>query len=1569
MSHIISPPAHAVAARFASRPTLASVARQQLDAALAQAYPNLSIDLTRTQLAVPVSAGGWALHPLMPRVLAFLAGDAALGLRDNDGRPCFLTDHPPIRLKQADGQPLDMARVEDLIKTLPWTLPIALQNALAEYWRQAPDGDRSRWRWLSEVLADTLTFCAAHQADLTSAERERLYQLVNEPVSAHRIERFASDAVHLYFPYATLTDGNRTQRVLGPDLLIVCPVNGRPQALLCPPAGHCQRFASADAALQAWAGRATQDRTAGQITLHRFEPDADVFETQAAIMLEQHLQQLQALKLPATQGLDTLQAVYRQITEPANALSADPVANQGLLATLRPLAPRWLQQASATDQARYRHYSLALACAKKRSEGLTFLSDIPDLRTFTHAALCKWLQAQDLNATPPDPDDLLLTFNVAAGYPGGAGFVEPVRMSLTDLAIRNLQGRPRGQLTLKHRHDTPLPAWLTPDAITSGDGLIQSVDIGKTYPQLLKSKLLGDNEAVRQRERRFAAHTVVQLPLQALELRLKAEQGFTARGAACVAALVAGQPSDRQVDGNPIVIRHLTLVRKPQASPDIVANMYVIEAEDSRVGPHILYRPLYTDSLREFADRAHLLAAIASAGDLQDSVLTWLSDGARPIYANGGFQQPHYVRFGIGDEFERPEIPQPATLGSDGASDELLQCLANGQLMAYLYGANARALVDQAERESVSNAESRWAVFLEGAGLLFNSLLLPLARGPLMAAGWLLSLMTAASRDIPGLASDDPTARELAWADLLLNVGMLMFELAPSTQSLSHPVPADTQWRALRSPLSRRLADQWPEPPAPRVQQGAVLLGGGGPGLANTVFDFSFASARNRLTPGQQARLAQFRVPRPKDLSGAVSTGPRRGLFPYYRDWYARVDAHWYSVRPQADGSALIIHPFDSTLSGPYLQADATGNWSLDLRLRLRGGMPPKRIAAERERKALRKRQLEEEQANFLSPRQEMRQGRLVTLKSQQEALQEKADNAQQLMSRAAADPNYSAAARANMRRNFDAVLQEQVAIFQSLLNGRQERRELGIPMADSTAAVLLENTVNNARKSVVVADMDRQALYAEYPDLSASYRQALPAVLANPARYTQFLRAMSEINERQVHALELKDRYLLELYNLGDPGRQAYERLTHERPDELSALALKYLQLQNLKYLSRKTWRHDFVSDLDLALDPLATHLRTHSELNRLNLAPADRLAVLDSLFEHYGQALDALQGMAMIHAEHLDMHYFQRIQALVESLYQDVLQQLAAEIKPPAAPLKRPPKRALISSGKPTKKVIRTRKQGILIGDLKPAGSSLPIDVVEVRSEQDDHLLATYSQHESGWDEVREVRRPSQPSAPPQTRALSAVKGEARKQLKALDGIIKREEGYAKVSRFPIEIQESLDHEAARFDVLAGEYERASRGQTEGQPITQEDQTLINQLRAAFTRLSAMGKALRLQRTLELPPTGANLAFLLEQDHIQLSRLGERIAMRGERRDFIQEYAVNDKRGFPLWYAHFHYPKADTHKLEYAMAHLKTKEQRRESYYSLLAKAESAQSLVDVHRGEISRALAERRFLPLAP
>lgn len=95
---------------------------------------------------------------------------------------------------------------------------------------------------------------------------------------------------------------------------------------------------------------------------------------------------------------------------------------------------------------------------------------------------------------------------------------------------------------------------------------------------------------------------------------------------------------------------------------------------------------------------------------------------------------------------------------------------------------------------------------------------------------------------------------------------------------------------------------------------------------------------------------------------------------------------------------------------------------------------------------------------------------------------------------------------------------------------------------------------------------------------------------------------------------------------------------------------------------------------------------------------------------------------------------------------------------------------------------------------------------------------------------------------------------------------------------------------------------------------------------------------------------------------------RAGQPHPARGRAARLYPEYAVNDRQGRPLWYAHFHYPEATTPKQDYSVAHLKTKAQRKLSYWSQLADAKSGQAVVIVHRGQIGRVLAERWFLPLA-
>ncbi|HEX4546995.1 dermonecrotic toxin domain-containing protein [Pseudomonas sp.] len=637
-----------IGAQFASRPTLEAVTRQLLADSFAEKLPSLQIDLNLTRLATPHPDGGWTLRPLIPLVLDYLASGTQIDWRDRDGQPCYLSDAPPKRLRLADGSRVDLTVVAAMINELPWTLPVSLQNQLASYWQEKIEPGVSRWRWLSDQLRGALQVTTLEKSGLDEYDRTTLDQVVAWPDSGKRQEVFGESAVHVYCLEAVLTRANLQSRRLSPELLLIRQNSRR--VLLCKPCGACEGFASMQAFSDVWGKRQTADLEVDQVTVNRYEPDGNIFDTQAAIILNRQLEALQSLRLPANEGLEALLSIYREITDPQYDFLDARKASLPVPSVTRSALPQWLQGASPADRMTYRYYSLALANAKKRYKGRTFLSDIDDIQTFTNAALLRQLKVDErllANLKPGvtraerfQPQDLQLTFAVAAGYPGGAGFVEKVTMTLTELAIRNLTARPHGQLTVTHSKGLKLPVWLTADYIERRGGLIEQVDIGKKYPLMLESKLLGDDPNVSQREASFAEQTMAQLPLQALELKLRNQNGFTAKGVRMVCALMNDQASERIVDDQEVVIRQLALVRKPGAAADTVTNMFIIEARDFTHGPHILYRPLYAQPLHEFTSRQQLFDALAQPGDLQSSVLTWLSDTARPVYANGGFLSP-----------------------------------------------------------------------------------------------------------------------------------------------------------------------------------------------------------------------------------------------------------------------------------------------------------------------------------------------------------------------------------------------------------------------------------------------------------------------------------------------------------------------------------------------------------------------------------------------------------------------------------------------------------------------------------------------------------------------------------------------------------------------------------------------------------------------------------------------------------------------------------------------------------------------------------------------------------------
>lgn len=222
-----------------------------------------------------------------------------------------------------------------------------------------------------------------------------------------------------------------------------------------------------------------------------------------------------------------------------------------------------------------------------------------------------------------------------------------------------------------------------------------------------------------------------------------------------------------------------------------------------------------------------------------------------------------------------------------------------------------------------------------------------------MLTGWLLSLARSAAQDIPALASNNAEERELAMVDVLINLGMVLLHLAPKITP-DRPAQLTTMRKmALRSIAPRRNAEEWPAPPLPKIFEGAVALPGEFPNTQSTVLDFSFFGPY-RLDASQLTRLARFQVARPVPLPPAHASGTGKGLYRIDQKWHVLIDAQLYEVRLNEEASATIVLPTDNNQRGPNVRSDTDGNWSLDLGLRLHGGMPPKRIAAYQQQKQAR---------------------------------------------------------------------------------------------------------------------------------------------------------------------------------------------------------------------------------------------------------------------------------------------------------------------------------------------------------------------------------------------------------------------------------------------------------------------------------------------------------------------------------------------------------------------------------------------------------------------------------------
>ncbi|WLH87195.1 hypothetical protein [Pseudomonas sp. FP2338] len=1597
-------PAQAIHARFATRPALFSVVLNALRSRILERYPSLKLNLPATQLGIPTPSGHYTFKALMEVAIEHVLKPQLLELHSQRELPYFLTQNPPKILKPETPPLIDMQVIAKIIDELPSSIYLHFQNDLAAYWSTLDSHGSSRWQWLSEFLNCQMTAAAAGPSDLTETQRDMLAVTAAWPERVERLPR-STPATYAYFIETTFSKAGQDQRLLTPDLLLVRDK----QVLLCSVAGVIEPFDSIDAFGDAWGSRMQLQFQCDSITWARNEPEANVFEQQAGLILNQQLEDLATLSF---QGQDeaTLGRALEKLTDPALLFIKAPVAPTAVLQKVNDQLPDWLKQANVDDRFAYHRHLQDMSRVMKQNQGRSFNEGIENIHDFTRDALRKQMQVDHADY---DPDTVEVDFAVSTGTPDGFGITEHVIMSLTELAVKNLSDKPRGTPTYSSTSAEPLPDWLNDDYVSGSDGLIQRVDIGTIYPRKIKDLLLSDTDEAHRREAVFTRELKVKLPMQALEYSIRQQYGVTTTGYRYVKALMGETPADRLVDDQEVVLRPLALCRKLGATPDTVNNMFVIEPRDANIGPHLLYRPLYTECLYQYPTRQALLDAIAAPGALQDSVLTWLTEKARPIYAHGGFKEPHIIRFLPGDEFDTAEQPAPATLTVDEGADEWLQSQVNGKLLNHLFGSAARAMVDLADRESVSNSESRWAIMKEGFWLLF-SIVLPLLPEPAMLAGWLLTLANSMEQDVAGLASTDPATRELALIDLFLNIAQVLLHVAtPSTRARQPLVKLGPQDSALHLKSWRRPEGTSDAQGTVRFRQGAVTLPGEPLATGQTTVDLRSSLASPKAGATLLKDLFDARVPWPEPLPTPEPSGRLRGLYKIGNAWHASVGGLLFRVSVVPGfGEVFLADPRRPRHPGFKLTNDGQGHWRLDRKVRLEGGMPKDRI-----NKLIKKR---EDRINQLKSELTISDAITEKLKSKVQPFFDAIKNAQDVLTRrkAALRADWQMLNRTDLQpQERDNVVTRHQQRQQSAAQAETEWNRAIAKHREETQALVsaLERSETAARE---LEDLDRKQTQIRYGTTRDNAAENL---------FGHWLSTYNTLLERLIFLQEnrLGENYVETLRRvdteLSGGGTNAYVEFIDDEMKRLEALNGLFEAAEKIEaVLQRSTTalREKLVKNftpgrtvssvlikqqkliplfeliLNRALgsgtaeerpfvDTLADRhatirtINAHTEMRTANgYTAAEQIAVLNDVLHLYERLENAVNSLTEMDSVLLRARYrtlfMEQLGESRASLEAQLTSLILAEEKLAPQPAPDKAKR----SKKPDRRVIKTSANRNLIGDLRPSQPETPGNFVDIQDPITGQTLATYHEHANDglWHSV-EPAAPTRPVTPRTVRSLNTIKRSAETVIAQRAGIEstiraqkqKLGDPTRREALSPLDWDDMLTQHANKVSALADEVER-------DHSVNPASAALIKTYRDEANNLIKLAHKECAEGYMQQRPEAFKVAYLWRHGFVDINIVQRRKKLKT---GYLDEYTIRVKSkikaGLPiedtiLWYAHFHYPDVKTPASESSFGHLKTKAEQLVTRRQLIEQARTDnREVINLAKATIKPPLDRELFLNL--
>ncbi|MEJ5057247.1 MULTISPECIES: hypothetical protein [unclassified Pseudomonas] len=1507
----------ALLTQLVAGPSIREVATHALQPALKTLYPQLSIDPRLAMVVTP----SWRFHEQQvvsgPRHFESLtdalvrhgvAGTSAVYLDGEHYLTLQAQEQTPAQL------PVSIDAIARLLNELAPLLFIAFQEQQVDYWNQFTRASAPRWQGLSKSLRELWNIETNPQwsNDLCAMARNLFAYPEKNTRTLH--DRFRSRACLIDLD--CIKEGASTHlNIL--DMAVLIGTAGPRTLILC----HTitRGFETYDSlqelgeSLRSYGGGPMPGNT---LQWRLIEPEGNYFDHLACNLIALQADSIGALaNETATPHPDLAPHISRTTNE------LDPTDKQApsRFNRVEQALPDWMANATSSDLTAFSRHLMELAQVQTQNAHKSFQDGIIPIREYALEQLREAMLKQHADAAELNLTEIDIVVDSVVVWGSFTPLVGPERttLSILDLALQNLIALPLGNKSVRSTSGATLPAWLT---ATYLETLIVSVDIGKSYPELIKSKLLDDPLESLRRQNLFTSRLRVELPLLALQQKIRAQNGIDELGYRYVAAVVQVLDANRWVDGQEIVIRPLAFSPgwRVGAATDEVANMFVIGPRQMDKGPCLLYRPLLDQPLSQFPTPANLVYAIKHSPKLRQSVLAWLPDGARANYANYVFTD------------DRPSVWTLSLLLADPLTSLQMSGTLNlgtqliaGDYLASLFKANVSAMVELAQRQSVSNAKNRWETFKHAGWLIFNAAL-PFLGRTVGTAAWIWQVLDDLQQTLDAGEAGNGEQQKTAMTDLLLTLAMVLAHHASTRNSTARRIEEKTP-----TTLAAEIKEEPAPPPVNIVQQPDVI--GEHP-----------AQHQTSLATGPALSLAKtldrFAISRPEQLTPPTGeTGFYRHLYRHQQKYYAPVGERWFEVAVGETGEVSIIDSRQQPERiGPTLINNQRGEWFVDTRLRLRGGGLSSRRKAQKQQNRERIAELKKQLAEFDNERERARK-------------------------------ELTAAHNAMKAASDDALLTEQ-AIFLETLERRT--REYEAPLEQLKKLNLLD-TVPNYRTAMTEM-LGTQLFFNQTwldqrdPTFTQTLRETLVLLAAQETGGGTGSRAtcqkMFDLTEGMIGKIEFAQTRFQELSRLGKSAAEIASTYRNKLP-KFSLNDLKALQVSLARDVCLKEGnttaliqaQNEFVRLIDTA--DLIIQTSQDLVLEERALVASEHSEGLSDMLEQFAAIDQSFEDFGVNHKDAVLEQPLKQIRSRVSEFQQQTEKYLAHLLleQRPLEPRAGPSRPAPASR----KRVIKTRFRGTVVGEVRPSAPGQPI-LLDVKAPMTGNVIATFHEKTPGvWIERVQPRR-RRPTA--QAPDLNTQITQGQTLLDSVENFIEQTEASAKKpGRIPVEIEELFQHKADQLDERARSLEQARlRANT-----TDEPPALIAEMNTARDRLYAEGYRIRVEMIKRQPPTAARIEWLLSKDEIDIVPGGDRRRLKGPRKDYLQEYEIRERRTQnTLWYAHFHYASLDAPVDAFTAAHLKLQEQRRMAGAFDLRSATTNPQVIAIYRSEISPQLARALF-----